>query len=266
MMLVNFARFPTHAHDFSSSHALRKSTIASNISSVSHHEKSLQFNTLVSNPSLNRRKLLISVFLMNFLWSKPANSKVDEKMNQRLDFDVCLLSRIALRIQSDCRDVLKSSLATGRFLYRGGIVQRCWTLEYPDPDILEPGTYPEKGTAFFNLLEDRLKISGSLARPSTGHIAISNATEAGLWGSAHSCWPIGRVHYVWFQNSRLLYADGQRFDSPDYLDTLGIQVDSNLDEALRRGHEVLFTASSFILVPATADTQLRELLRIPPPG
>ncbi len=106
----------------------------------------------------------------------------------------------------------------------------------------------------------------SSAKPSTGHIAVANQTEAGLWGVAHSCWPTGSFNYAWLQNARLLYADDRCADpSPRCLDSLGIRVNEGLEEALQRGHEVLLQAPAFILVPAAADPTLRALLDIEPP-
>ncbi len=142
------------------------------------------------------------------------------------------LKRIAARIQSECDPMIKYSRATGRFLYRGAGTAGI-TVEVSEPDLLVPGTYPPEGTAFFRRLEAQLARRASPAKPSTGHIAVANQTEAGLWGAAHSCWPTGPFHYAWLPAARLLYGLGPPPRGPGLS---AVRVDEGLEEALLRGH------------------------------
>lgn len=246
-----------HRHDFS--YSFRQNNI---VASTVGQSKWIYRTTDRNDPrqtKFRRRDFPASGILLALIWrSSILPSFGSEYKSLNSSINMSSMGTVADLIKSECGTMLRYSQATGKFLYRGGNNQGN-SIDASDPDLLVSGTYTEEGTAFFRRLETWLEVAGSLARPSTGHIAISNKTEAGLWGTAHSCWPIGKFRYVWFGKSRLLFPTTQPFDA------LEIQLDSNLGEALRRGHEVLFTAPAFILVPAAADAQLRDLLDVPPP-
>jgi len=100
----------------------------------------------------------------------------------------------------------------GRFLYRGeesngefcsretrvaqnqpqnGGALCCVRICDPPPDLLMVETYgnDELALAYFEGLEARLS-STNVAKPSNGHIATSDPSEAGRWGPIVSVWPL----------------------------------------------------------------------------
>jgi hypothetical protein len=217
------------------------------------HEHEILSDSLFPRRSITGSMIPLCFFITtcsndDFVWNPNAN-----------------LKNLADQIRTNCPLMLKYATSTGKFLYRGGNGE---SNEYvlTEPDLLVEGTYPKEGTMFFEKLERWLQHRGSLARPSTGHIAISDVSEAGLWGPAKSCWPLGDFDYVWLKHSRLLFSDGLCDESESTcFDDLGIEINSNIDEALRRGHEVLFRAPGFLLIPSAADAQLRTFLGIKSP-
>ena len=174
------------------------------------------------------------------------------------------INQVALRIRAECAPMLRYAKESQRFFYRGVIeAEKLKKVAVSSPDLLSPGTYSASGTAFFMQVEGWLKNVGSQARPSTGHIAVSNETEAGIWGIPCSCWPTGDFHYCWFENSRLFYHDGPLDTSSDpqaCLSALGLRTDRGITEALLKEHEVLFDSPKFYLVPSAQDAELKLLL------
>lgn len=167
-----------------------------------------------------------------------------------------------------------------------------WILN-PEPDLLHPDTYGDpEALAYFECLESRLTSQPAravdaaptslMAKPSTGHIATTNANFAGQWGNVVSVWPLGDyLSYVWPQ-------DRIEFFPPDKGTTTcqndKLVVDRNLVEALRLEREVLFSnwfqhpksatggvssspglpilLSAFLTVPLECDAELRKALDI----
>ena len=181
-------------------------------------------------------------------------------------------------------DAVKKS---GKLLYRGETsASSCFRLE-PEPDLLLPGTYPESDAVmYFQGLEDCLTASNAsvrssktnsrfIVRPSVGHIATSSLSDAALWGSPVSVWPLGTALSYAFPKSR-----SQFFDSSVYLSSCAypklhtsfciddIYVDTDLTHALVSKREVMFAtldkmgreSSAFVAVPARYDHKLRRSL------
>lgn len=140
----------------------------------------------------------------------------------------------------------------------------------PEPDLLMPGTYDDPGALmYFQCLEKRLLNTGNiLARPSLGHIATSDKSEAAQWGEAVSIWPIGRtLSFVWPRHRKVF--------CPTSTTCLGdeIAINHELAIALELGHEVLFASmptnggegleSAFLAVPAEFESVLVQLAKKP---
>jgi hypothetical protein len=158
---------------------------------------------------------------------------------------------------------------TGRFLYRGEAVTTSPTILRPTPDLLEAATYGEDdpdALRFFTCLEERFssKEESSRVRPSRGHIGTARKQEAALWGSPCSVWPLeeapdeGTVPgddsfgYMWPQSTSLFYPGSTCED--DFV------VNRGLPEALANEKEILFTSSSFLVVPEKYESLLRQRL------
>lgn len=201
----------------------------------------------------------------------------------------------------------------GRFLYRGAEESYRDVPEVfdPVPDLLLPETYGnDRGAVeYFEQLEALLvakqeqqhgaaavtTTTTHLAKPSNGHIATSDPSEAGKWGPIVSVWPLlgptealhndkgnrpPRLHrtcaatassssfsYVWLRNRPVFYDGSQRGTLRGKDDAL--VIDRQLADALvaRGGREVLFAtppcSAAFLAVPAGFDRGLRaELERI----
>jgi hypothetical protein len=163
---------------------------------------------------------------------------------------------------------------SGHFLYRGETVA-CPTILHPKPDLLLPGTYGDDdrdALKYFECLEHEL--SDTRARPSTAHIGTGTQTDASLWGSPVSVWPLGNcLSYVWPKERSLIYPGGICPSDQNLV------VDSGLSTALEQGKEILFASwfegedeslvppmftgpfqSSYIAFPLSYDAALRDLL------
>lgn len=167
----------------------------------------------------------------------------------------------------------------------------------PTPDLLFPETYGNDPLAlyYFQQLEDFLvSISATspttdvifMAKPSNGHIATSDPSEAGKWGNVVSVWPLlpvendkegdappqkpARFSYVWPRNQPVFYAADtlkqQYTKNIKQFDSQSLVENEKLREALieANGREVLFSFSTssaaFVAIPAELDQPLREEL------
>lgn len=172
--------------------------------------------------------------------------------------DVCTavsLSEATMLIRKGCDPAFLAAVRyTGRFLYRGeGLTTaaRCT----PRPDLLLPGTYADPDALdFFRRLEDSLPPTVG-ARPSAGHLGTASLEAAGVWGSAASIWPLGRLTYAWpadrsefWPRSSAQPAEkiGARSIAAPPLSTShwssradGLVIDRGLDRALAESHEVM---------------------------
>ena len=192
----------------------------------------------------------------------------------------------------------------------------------PAPDLLLPETYGYDPLAlrYFEELEAFLSSSSSsfsatpnanvdvaatphsstkiIAKPSNGHIATSDALEAGKWGKIVSTWPLlpstiessinpnninnnsAIFSYVWPRNRSVFYESSSSSNNETSTTTKTIQnknllvVNEKLQDALtaKGGREVLFafapssttiaaTASAaFLAIPGELDVALRDEL------
>ncbi|KAL1522341.1 hypothetical protein AB1Y20_017333 [Prymnesium parvum] len=160
-------------------------------------------------------------------------------------------------------DFLSSVLSTGRVLYRGEGIPRPALVSAP-PDLLADAYGSDDALRFFESLERCLVSSGSLARPSTAHIAVARLEAAAVWGAPATIWPLGRLSYVWPTRRLDVWPTQSRSEaeaqcSSDY------SVDRGLATALLKGHEILFATderSSYVALPlavCSPQTILREL-------
>jgi hypothetical protein len=171
--------------------------------------------------------------------------------------------------------------ATWCFLYRGETTiasHHGATVLDPEPDLLLPGTYDDPSAlAYFQCLEQRLQHRGSTARPSTGHIATSDVSQASQWGQAVSVWPLGdSMSYVWPRRNEVFFPTTRKYNCPG--DDLAIDQDLSL--ALNLGHEILFKSkfqgtdslpavltgprtSAFLAIPVSFDATLRGIAKRP---
>ena len=123
-----------------------------------------------------------------------------------------------------------------------------------------------------------------MAKPSNGHIATSDSSEAGKWGSVVSVWPLlpvengkedsqpakpARFSYVWCRNQPVFYAPGtlEKLDVKNHkqFDFQSLVKNQMLREALEEtnGREVLFsfsTTAAFVAIPIELDQLLRNEL------
>ena len=166
---------------------------------------------------------------------------------------------------------------TGKFLYRGESNIHRPTILAPEPDLLLEGTYDDPAAlVYFQCLEKRLKSDNVLARPSLGHIATTDKSEAAQWGESVTIWPIGgSLSYVWPAREKVF------FPAPNTCPSDELAVNHDLAIALELGHEVLFASelvtgdkipkeflgqkheSAFLVVPAQFERFLKELVRKP---
>lgn len=151
----------------------------------------------------------------------------------------------------------KAVQETRNFLYRGADNDveggSYYLLQQPEPDLLLPETYGNDPSAvkYFECLEARLGRSNNRpfqAKPSNGHIATSDPTEAAKWGDIVSVWPLGgrtdddEWSYVWPRDRNVFYPK-QNGGEECLSDTLVVNV--GLEEALRmKSREVLFATAT----------------------
>jgi hypothetical protein len=96
------------------------------------------------------------------------------------------------------------------FLYRGGSRAQMLSaglLQNEDSDLLDAETYGREGSLYFGEWLKWIEQRDDVRTKKLGHIAVANATEAGIWGDAMSCWPVGKFDYAWLSESRLLCDD-----------------------------------------------------------
>jgi len=96
------------------------------------------------------------------------------------------------------------------FLYRGGSRDQMLSaglLQSEDSDLLDEETYGPEGSLYFGEWLKWIEERDDVRTKKLGHIAVANATEAGMWGDAMSCWPVGKFDYAWLSESRLLCDD-----------------------------------------------------------
>ena len=165
--------------------------------------------------------------------------------------------------------------ATGTFLYRGENDIYPPMILAPKPDLLLPGTYDDPtALAYFQCLEKRLLAAHIDARPSLGHIATSDKSEAAQWGDAVTIWPMGEsLSYVWPRREKVF------FPAPTQCPSDELAINRDLEVALKQGHEVLFysefakgtmlpkefpgATSAFLAVPARFESSLFDLIKKP---
>ena len=222
----------------------------------------------MKTPTLSRRAALMTVSIVA---RAPSLSLAAEPLSVAQAAEPLSVVQAITRIRAECDPAFISAVQeTGRSLYRGeAALGAAASLLNPTPDLLQLDTYGSTAARrYFQELEAVLA-EKSAARPSTGHIAVSNLEAAAQWGAAASIWPLGQpVHYVWPKRRSnfwpLQYDDGRRDSIEAY------HVDVNLADALRLGREVLFAAggdargtavaSAYIAISASADDEVRERL------
>jgi hypothetical protein len=167
----------------------------------------------------------------------------------------------------------------GRFLYRGdddsASDYEFGRICHPLPDLLVPGTYPEKNAlAYFECLEAQLLYQ--MVRPSNGHVGTPTASDAAVWGNVVSIWPLGsELAYAWPRYRTAFFASDRKKQCPGDK----IQLDSGIKTALLEDREILFAScykprdnipsfvesswvSAFVAVPIQYDDELRRMLRL----
>ncbi|GFH61452.1 hypothetical protein CTEN210_17928 [Chaetoceros tenuissimus] len=130
-------------------------------------------------------------------------------------------------------------------------------------DLLDFETYGSNDVLeYFQNLESLLV--NDVVKPSNGHLMTTSSKDAANWGTAYSMWPMGDVHYAWFQSKGLFYPRS----SIAALTRDDIIVDGrdcgkdSLDDALTtNGCEVLVSGQRYMAVPASMDNELRQALK-----
>jgi len=166
---------------------------------------------------------------------------------------------------------------TKTFLYRGENDIYQPIVLSPEPDLLFPETYDnDDALEYFKCLERRLNPRID-ARPSLGHVATSDKSEAEQWGQSVSIWPLGDFFsYVWPRDSKVFNS------SPIHCPNDELVIERDLKMALKQGHEVLFASkftvggrrpkelllgrhkkSSFLALPAHYEECLLDLTETP---
>ena len=220
-------------------------------------------------------------------------------------------------IEKHCTKILKATKRTGRLLYRGrdsvksSVKDQSSLVISGSSDLLLPTTYSSAVAAqYFTALDEYISThpragleyfqdsdlnTRAVAKPSNGHIATSIVEEAGMWGAVYSCWPIDELHYTWLKSNKRFWKDSWGTLASDgklpplfWKDTSLFEqfctreliVDRDLDGALQKGNEIMFThtnkASSdkdggniegdYVLVPISQEAKLIRELGIEPYG
>mmetsp|Transcript_6482 Transcript_6482/g.11204 ORF Transcript_6482/g.11204 Transcript_6482/m.11204 type:complete len:187 (+) Transcript_6482:812-1372(+) len=119
---------------------------------------------------------------------------------------------------------------------------------------------------FFSKMEAWLSARDFATLPSNAHVMIADKAVAADWGRPYCIFPVGDLQYVWLPRSKYLFQSPEwerdqwwRSDGAfqDYM--AGVRTDG-LEEALVRGHEVLFTCPAFYAVDAQLERELRQHL------
>ena len=132
-----------------------------------------------------------------------------------------------------------------------------------ESDLFSFDTYGSNDAVeYFQNLESLLV--NDVVKPSNGHLMTTSSKDAANWGNAYSMWPMGDVHYAWFQSKGLFYPRS----SATALTRDDIIVDGrdcgkdSLDDALTaNGCEVLVSGQRYMAVPASMDNELRQALK-----
>eukprot|EP00980_Cylindrotheca_fusiformis_P011417 scaffold2644_cov129-Cylindrotheca_fusiformis.AAC.7 len=186
---------------------------------------------------------------------------------------------------ADCADLIctmtppsfrESVKMTQHFLYRGGDLLSCPNIASADPDLLVEGTYEDiTALAYFECLENEL--GAFPARPSTGHVATSDPTEASKWGDPVSVWPLGTSWaYAWPRERNVFFPPNSNSTCRQSDIVLSLQ----LEQALLHDREVLFASwfengsqhlgrsqpfsslqSAFLTIPMSADDEVKRELK-----
>ena len=178
------------------------------------------------------------------------------------------LDSAAALIKSRCDpSYLAAVQQTGRLLYRGS-PNAVASILAPGFDLLLASTYQDSAAlAYFNTLEREMPAA---IKPSNSHIAVADIAAASQWGDVVSVWPLAKgLHYAFPNARRDFYpvrAAGNAPRAPVKSTSLGgadqLAIDRDLPIALRDGREVMFAASSFVAIRASADAEIKALLRV----
>ena len=153
-----------------------------------------------------------------------------------------------------------------QFLYRGiNELNPITRVRSEKPDLLSSETdyytsfdakrYFEKIESL--LLEEPVKASN-------GHLATTSVKDASQYGIPASIWPLQGAHYAWFQRGGLFYPREGIISRNDIIvDGKDCGKDSLEDTLQFDSCEVMFSSPnhSFLAVPASLDSQLREALK-----
>lgn len=166
---------------------------------------------------------------------------------------VDLIPRESAALLAACR------AADGHMLLRGEGCPGCWIVPVPKADLLLEDTYGSaRAAAEFARAADALDAMHALVTPANGHLAISDVSIATRWGAPSSIWPLGELHFCFLRRRREWWPGIDGFES---LDALGLALDTSLADALKAGHEVLFTAASgYLAVSSDYEAELRRSL------
>lgn len=169
---------------------------------------------------------------------------------------------------------------TQHFLYRGGEIvsaKAAPKIANPEPDLLLEGTYDDSfALDYFACLEREL---GTFpARPSTGHVATSDPSEAARWGEPVSVWPLGtNWAYVWPRDTPVFFPP---LSNHRDCHQTNLALSMRLEDALRHKRELLFASwfedddvrlaaskpylsfnSAFLTVPMKHDDEVKRELQ-----
>eukprot|EP00293_Proteomonas_sulcata_P005235 CAMPEP_0184315300 /NCGR_PEP_ID=MMETSP1049-20130417/81228_1 /TAXON_ID=77928 /ORGANISM="Proteomonas sulcata, Strain CCMP704" /LENGTH=240 /DNA_ID=CAMNT_0026633685 /DNA_START=36 /DNA_END=758 /DNA_ORIENTATION=+ len=177
-------------------------------------------------------------------------------------------------IRQQCQPMIQAvRRGGGQFLYRGSVGPQDGDCPFQRvnevPDLLDETTYGKQGASYFALMEKWLIGRKSPIRPSNAHIGVADAREAGLWGQACSCWPVGHFDYLWLEESRLIYDSRWEQRQPLWSDAQTVnfiseetRINSKMENGLSKQHEIMFRAEVYWLVPAAYDVLLRKALHL----
>lgn len=165
---------------------------------------------------LDRRKAITAALAASFpVLLAGAPQQVAASQSARNTGEDDLVGAAAVRIMQLCGPYISQLRQAGvagggevkiRLLYRGGNASQRDIVQREESDLLEEETYGREGSMYFQALQDWMKgRNDDMRGERLGHIAVANTTEAGIWGDAMSCWPVGDFDYLWLAKSRLLF-------------------------------------------------------------